>query len=90
MTTTCAESAGLPEMICQMCRSWTSATWAVSAMQSPPVSGSMSAGAASKEDPTGLADQAGSGLEDQGEDTREAMASSRTKPVVSTMPRRCR
>jgi hypothetical protein len=48
VTSTCAEAAGIPEVISQMCRSWTSQTSGRPAMAAPTAAGDRPAGAASR------------------------------------------
>ena len=47
-TSTCAEAAGRPAVISQMCRSWTSQTSGRAAIATPTAAGDSPAGAASR------------------------------------------
>ena len=47
-TSTCAEAAGRPEVISQICRSWTSHTSGRAAIAAPTAAGDRPAGAASR------------------------------------------
>ncbi len=47
-TSTCAEAAGRPEVISQICRSWTSQTSGRPAIAAPTAAGDRPAGAASR------------------------------------------
>ena len=51
-TRTCAERAGKPEVMVQMCRSWTSETPSTAAIRRPTSSASMPSGAASSSTPS--------------------------------------
>ena len=84
-TSTCADSAGSPEVISQMCRSCTSTTPVDRGQVGPDPVGVDAARRGLQEDPAGLSrSSAQPALIISAATTSAAMASARAKPVVST------
>ncbi|SKS41562.1 Uncharacterised protein [Mycobacteroides abscessus subsp. abscessus] len=79
-----ADSAGWPEVICQMWRSCTSATACTAASSAPMVPGSRPTGAASKKIRPDSRTRPQPALSISAATTSAAMASARVKPVSHT------
>ena len=83
-TSTCADAAGIPDVISQMCRSWTSATCGRAAMAAPMSAGVTPTGAASRKTRPESRIRPAPAVSMRATTTSEAMASARANPV-STM-----
>lgn len=83
-TRTCADAAGSPEVISQMCRSWTSTTCGRPTRAAPTAPGSIPTGAASRKIRPDCRIRPAPARTMRAATIRVAIGSARSKPVAST------